>query len=456
MAQASGRPAGMQGFTVLWLGQFVSLLGTGMTRFALTLWAWELTGSATALALIAFFTIGPLILFSPIAGALVDRWNRKLVMVVSDLMAGVATIGLFALVLTGQLQLWHLYAASAFAATFEAFQFPAFSAAITQMVDKQHYARTSALMGLAQSASGILAPIFAAALYGLIDLEGILLLDMVTFSFAVVTLLFIVVPPVKHSADGVASRGNLWSESLYGFRYILARRSLFGVQMIFFFGNMLLASVIVLIAPMVLARTGNDEVLLATVTSALGLGGVIGGLIMSAWGGFQRKINGVLLGFVLAGVFGPLLLGIGQNVVVWAAAAFGFSFFGPIINASNQAIWQSKVAPDVQGKVFAARRIFAQVAGPVSILIAGPLADQVFEPAMQSGGAWSGVFGWLVGVGPGAGIALMFVIFGLLSSVVGLAGYALPFIYHVETLVPDFDDGESEDIESPAETLAPA
>ncbi len=154
----STRPSGMTGFTVVWVGQMISMLGTGMTRFALTIWAWQLTGSATALALVGFFSFGPIVLFSPIAGALVDRWNRKLVMMLSDLAAGMSTVAIFVLYATGHLEIWHLYVAGAFAGTFESFQWPAYSAAITTMVDKKHYARASGMLSLAESISGIAAP----------------------------------------------------------------------------------------------------------------------------------------------------------------------------------------------------------------------------------------------------------------------------------------------------------
>jgi MFS family permease len=191
MEEVGGRPSGMRAFYVIWFGQVVSLLGTGMTRFALTLWAWDLTGEATALALVALFSFAPGVILSPIAGALVDRWNRKLVMMLSDLAAGLATIFMFALSLNGSLEIWHVYVAAAFASAFESFQFPAYSSAITMMVDKTQYARTSAMLGLADAASGILAPIFGVALFTAIELKGVLLFDKISFTCALWTLLFV-------------------------------------------------------------------------------------------------------------------------------------------------------------------------------------------------------------------------------------------------------------------------
>jgi hypothetical protein len=180
-------------------------------------------------------------------------------------------------------------------------------------------------------------------------------------------------------------------------------------------------------------------VVLGSVLSTLGIGGVAGALLLSAWGGPRRRIHGVLLGMALGSLFGAGLLGLGRGLLLWSAGAFFDAFFVPFINGSNQAIWQSKVAPDVQGRVFAVRRLIAQITAPLAMLLAGPLADRVFEPAMQPGGALAGVFGWLVGNEPGSGMSLIMLITGLLGVGVGLAGYLIPKIRDVETLLPDHD-----------------
>jgi MFS family permease len=178
------------------------------------------------------------------------------------------------------------------------------------------------------------------------------------------------------------------------------------------------------------------------VQSAIGIGGLAGGTVLGIWGGPKRRIHGILLGLTLV-TLGMLLLGLGQTAVFWVPAAFFTVFFVPIINGSSQAIWQSKVAPDVQGRVFAARGMIAQVGAPVSMLLAGFLADQVFEPFMVPGGAGPSLFGWLVGSGPGAGMSLMFVIAGALGMLVGLGGYLFPAVRNVEDLLPDHA-GEAE------------
>ncbi len=439
-SQRKNQPAGMLAFTIIWIGQMVSMLGTGMTRFAITIWAWQVTGEATALALVGFFSFTPAVLLSPIAGALVDRWNRKLVMMISDLAAGLSTIVILLLFATDNLQLWHLYLAGAFAGAFEAFQFPAYSAAVTTMLPKNQYARANGMLGLAEPTSLIAAPLLAGFLLAVIGLNGILIIDIATFLLAIGTLLFIHIPQPATTEAGRRGRGSLWQESIYGFYYIFERPSLLGLQLLFLAGNLISAAGFVLFPAMILARTGNDEIILGGVQSALGIGGVVGGLALSILGGPKRRIHSLLISWALLGLPGQILMGLGQGFAVWSIGHFLIGFFVLFIDGSNQAIWQAKVDPDVQGRVFAARRLIAQIIFPVSMLLAGPLADYVFEPAMMPGGRLVAVFGDLVGTGPGAGMGLMFVISGLLIALIGLSGYAFPAIRNAEDILPDHDE----------------
>ncbi len=458
MSNAKPRSAGMGAFIFIWIGQAISMLGSGMTQFALTIWAYESTGSATALALVGFFSYAPTVIASPLAGALVDRWNRKLVMMLSDLAAGLATIVVLILYSTGRLEIWQLCVTGAFAGFFGAFQFPAFSAAMTLMVPKEQYTRANGLVALAESATTIVAPILAGLLLTLIGISGIMVIDIVTFVFAVAAVALVFIPQPAESEAGRAGRGSLWRESLYGFQYIWARKSLLGIQLTFTLSNFFFAIGMVLVAPMILARSGSNELALATVQSALGVGGVVGAVILSAWGGPRRRIHGVLGGFILSSILGQTMMGAGQSLPVWAFAAFCSMFFLPFINGSNQSIWQIKVAPDLQGRVFGTRRLIAQIAGPLGMLIAGPLADRIFEPAMSVGGAWSARFGWLVGVGPGAGMGLILVIVGLLGALAGVIGYAIATIRNIERIMPDYDAAPAAGGPEPAleQTSAPA
>jgi MFS family permease len=360
-------------------------------------------------------------------------------MILSDLAAGLATIVLLALYSTDRLEIWHLYALNAFAGAFGAFQFPAYSAAVTIMIPKAQYARANGMIGLAGSASGIFAPIAAGALIGFIGVGGIMLVDIVTFVVAIAMLLLVFIPAPEQSEEGRRAAGSLWSESMFGFGYIFRRPSLLGLQLVFFMLNLIATLGFTLTAAMILARTASDPRQLSYAQSIGALGGVAGGLLLSIWGGPKRRIHGVLGGMFLASILSSLPLGIGRSVLWWAVGGFMGGLIIPILNGSNQAIWQVKVPPDIQGRVFSVRRLIAQISAPVAMLAAGPLADKLFEPAMAEGGAWAGAFGWLVGTGPGAGMGLMFVFTGLLGAAVGLGGYLFPAVRNVEDIMPDHD-----------------
>lgn len=430
---------GMRSFSIIWFGQLVSMLGTGMTNFALSYWIYQETGEASALTWAIFAFIAPSIIFSPIAGALVDRYDRRLIMILSDLAAGLATIWILIFLLNGSLELWQIYTANVVAGIFNAFQFPAYSAAITLLLPKEQYARASGMISMADSGSQILAPVMAGALLAPVGLQGILVIDIVTFVFAISTLAVIHIPKPVVSEDGRSGDGSLWQESLFGFRYIWRRPSLLGLQSVFFCLNFMAMFGFALLVPLILERTDNSAAILATVQTVGAVGGLVGGLLLTVWGGPRKKVHGVLLGMVGASLFGETLMGIGQSLAVWLIASFCLQFFLPFINGSNQAIWQAKVAPDVQGRVFSVRRLIAQITAPLATAVAGPLADNFFTPAMSEGGALADTFGWLVGTGPGAGIALMFVISGLLGAAVALAAYAIPAIRDAEKILPDYD-----------------
>lgn len=438
--ETAGKPlTGMRAFTIVWVGQVVSLLGTAMSNFGLTLWAYEVTGRATPLAMIGFFFMTPMVVLGPFVGTLVDRGNRKLMMMLSDLAAALTTLIVLVLYASGQLQVWHLYITATITGTFQGFQWPAYSAAISLMLPKKHYARADAMLEMAGNASSVFAPLLAGALIRPISLSGLLIIDLVTAAVAVGTLLVVHIPQPKRSQAGREGEGNFWQEAAYGFRYIFSRPSLVGLQSIMLAGNFFNVLGFAVFAPMILARTGSNEIIFGSVQSAGAIGGVIGGLVMSAWGGFRRHVNGVLLGWFFVGLFGQMVAGLGRSLPVWAIGVFTVMFFAPIINASNQAIWQAKVAPDVQGRVFATRRLIAWLALPISQLIAGPLADHVLEPAMSQRSTLASLFSWLVGGGKGAGISLMLVFTGIMIAISGLAGYLFPVIREAEELLPDHE-----------------
>ena len=223
----------MSGFTIVWSGQIISVLASSMTNFALTIWAYQETGSAVALGVMQASFLVPFLLLTPLAGVWVDRYNRKLMMMVSDLTAVLATCGILALNLTGHLQIWHLYAASVLNGLGNTFQWPAYSSAISTMIPKEKYNRANGMMSLIDSGPGVLAPLLAGMLLPVIHLHGILFLDVATFLVAIITLLIVNIPQPPRTVEVQAGSGNLFKEATFGFKYIFNRKGLLGLLLFF-------------------------------------------------------------------------------------------------------------------------------------------------------------------------------------------------------------------------------
>lgn len=435
---------GFKGFSIVWFGQVISVIASSMTTFGMTLWMYKQTESATAMAVMQVAFITPFLLLSPIAGALVDRHSRKLMMMVSDLGAVVSTAAILVLYLMGRLEFWHLYIAAAINGIGNTFQKPAYTATISTMMPKEQYGRANGMMELLRSGPDVLAPAIAGGLlaitfHGLFDSFAlILLIDLLTFFLAIGTLLVVYIPQPPKTAQGHHAQGNLFKESIFGFKYIIERPSLFGIQLLYLVGNLFVVTGYFVYAPMILARTGQDSLIYGSVQTAGALGGLGGGLIMSAWGGFKRRIHGVLIGWMLFG-FSIMIFGLGTSTFMWIPAMVLFSLSVALVNTSGQSIWQTKVAPDLQGRVFASRTLISWFTRPIGPILGGALADYVMEPAMQSSTALARIFGPFFGTGPGSGMSLLifFTSFGVI--LVGLCGYCLPTIRSMEDILPDHD-----------------
>ncbi|HNQ93832.1 MAG TPA: MFS transporter [Anaerolineales bacterium] len=447
MEKTSNRPSGMFGFTIVWIGQIVSVLASSMSQFALTIFMFNETGSALAMGTMQVFFITPFLLISPLAGVWVDRYNRKLMMMVSDIGAGIATIIILVLQAMGILEYWHLYGASIIYGLGMAFQWPAYSAAISTMVSKEQLGRANGMMSLIEAGPQVIAPILTGALLPVIALTGILFLDVISFLFAISALLFVHIPQPVRSEEGMKSQaGGILSEAAYGFKYIFARPSLLGLQMVFFFGNLFAGIGFTVLAPMILTRSGGDSLVFGTVESAGAIAAVVGGVAMSAWGGFKRRVHGVLLGWMISGI-GMAIIGFTGGLPIWITGVAITAIASPLVNASNQAIWQSKVSSDLQGRVFSARRLIAWLTNPISPLIGGALADFVLEPAALAGTGLPSVLSNLVGVGAGAGMGTLILFCGLASALTGMAGYFSGSIRNAETILPDHNSLAPEELE---------
>jgi MFS family permease len=430
----------MKTFLIIWFGQFISQIGTALTRFALLIWVYQQNQRAMDVALLGFFTFLPALLVSPLAGVWVDRLDRRKVMLWADAGAGLMTALLLTLLFNDQLAVWHLYAAQLFAGIFECFQTPAYAAMTTVLVDKKEYARINGLRSFAQYGAQVIAPFVAGLLVVWLGLEGVLILDLATFGVAVVTLLSVSVPRpvIKTTVVGMS----LWQDLRAGLEYIRVRPGLVSLIILFMLINFIAALTYYATLPtLILARSGGDELALATVQAALGGAAVVGSLLVSLWGVPQRKIHGVLLGCATSFLWGDLFLGLGRTLPSWVIGVIGGAIVLPLMDSSSMAILQAKVAPAMQGRFFALFHTARQALIPVGYLLAGVMADQWLEPAMLPGGSLAPQLGWLVGTGPGTGIALLFVATAFLGSAVCLAGYLFPAVRNIED---DLDDHDAE------------
>jgi DHA3 family macrolide efflux protein-like MFS transporter len=433
MAAQPRERSGIRTFLVIWFGQLISLIGSGLTSFALGVYIYNRTGHATQLALSMVAASVPNLLLLPFAGALVDRWDRRRVLVLSDAGAALVTLTLWALLATGRLEVWQVYVGNAVSSALGAFQRPAYMAVPSLLVPKEQFGRVGGLMQLSEAASVVVAPLAAGFLIAAIRIEGVFLVDFVTFLFAVATLLAVRIPN-PDPQPGAADRSSLLREAASGWVYLRVRQGLLGMLTLFAIVNFALGFYSALFTPLVLSRFGAEA--LGSLLSVSGLAMLAGSVAMSAWGGSRRKIYAVLGAISLSGL-GMGVVGLRPNVLLMGAGNLFFFAMVPIANAASQAIWLAKVAPEVQGRVFAARMMIGSAITPLAYLAAGPLADRVAEPLMVEGGALAGTAGRILGVGSGRGIGLIIVLTGLVVALAPLLAALVRPIRRVELELPD-------------------
>ena len=425
-------------FSIIWIGQLVTKLGSAMTRFALIIWAYEQAGNATTLALMGFFSCISFVLVSPFSGVLVDRWDRRKVMMIADFGAGIMTIVMLIALSTHQLQIWHLYLAEVLSGFFEAFQSPAYDASISLLVPSSYLTRANGLNSLSNYASSALAPVLAGLLLNISGLKSILIIDTITMLVAVATLLMVHIPQPENTSTKHISLRQIVMESRFGLQYIFNRQGLAGIMTIFFFVNLFgTVSYFAVLNPMILAKTGGDTMALSTVQTAMGIAGIVGSFLVSIWGGSGKKVKTYLLFTVLSFSITDSMFALGQSVWVWVLAGIISTLTIPYITSPYYAIWQEKVPAGVQGKVFSVRNMFQRASQPIGYIMGGFLADQVFGPAMISGGSLAKYLGPFIGTGPGAGMAAIFVCTAVLGTLTGLAGFLIPAIRNVEKDLPN-------------------
>lgn len=430
---------GMSVFIVVWLGQLVSVLGSNLTNFALDVWVYQHSGSVTQLSFLFLFTTLPDVLISPFVGVLVDKWNRRLVMIFSDLGAALSTLVMVFLLFTGKIEVWHIYLANAVSSICNAFQAPAFTAATTLLVPKKHLARASGMNELSEALGELLSPVLAGVLLGIIHLSGIIALDLASFLFAVTTLLFVRFPnhKLRRGAEHKQEKDkiSLFKQVTFGFNYLRTRSGLVALLLFFTVNNFLTGILTILAYPLILSFASTAQ--LGLIMSIGGVGTLVGSLIIITWGGGRQNYINILFSFMFANGFAMMLAGFHPSVALLTLAAFLFFMGIPFVTSSAQVIFQKKVAPEVQGRVFSFNESISGASLPLAYLVAGPLADRIFEPLMTANGPLARSIGQIIGTGPGRGIGLMFIILGILTMLVTIIAYQYAPLRRVERELPD-------------------
>ncbi len=439
-------PQSMRNFVIIWIGQLISMLGSGLTSFSLGVWLYTETGQATPFALTVLFGSLPRIFLSPIAGSLADRWNRKLILIISDTGSALITLLVFFLLAGASLEVWMIYLVAALNSVLGAFQEPAYTASITMLVPKKDLARASGLSSMGQALEALLTPLLAGFLFVAIGLRGIIMIDFVTYFFAIAALLFIPIPQPELREDtqeqavneeaGKGSRFQFWRDAVFGWHYLRQRSGLFSLLWFYALVNFFLNFSMVLLGPMILAQHTAREFGLVQMT--IGAGTLVGSLILSAWGGPKNRKIPAVIGFIALSSVGLAVAGLSPLVVVTGIGMFIMLSSIPLASGTSQAVFQTKVAPQVQGRVFAIRNMISRSVMPLAFLLAGFIADFVLEPSMSVEGVLgSGFIGTLIGSGPGRGIGLGFVVSGLCLLAACAWAIANPRLRYLEEELPD-------------------
>ena len=368
----------LRNYLPMGIGQIVSLVGSALVQFALVWYVTKQTGSAAVLATATTAALLPNILLGPFVGALVDRWNRKLVMIIADLVVALATVVLAMLFATGAIQIWHIVAILLTRSAAGVFQGPARIAATTLMVPKEHLSR---LGGINQAVDGMItvfSPALGALLLELLPMQGVLAVDIITAAIAIALLIFFVrvpQPKNKPKADKVTPR-SLMADVREGIRYIVTWPGLFLMIVMASLLNMFLAPGANLLPLHVTTFFGKGAQELAWLQAAMGIGGIVGGLLLGIWGGFRRRVWTVLMGILGIGA-GMLIFGlIPANRYIISLIFMGMvGFMASISNGSFGPLLQTKVPPEVQGRVFMLLSSLTMAMMPIGLFLSAPIAD---------------------------------------------------------------------------------
>ncbi len=427
-------PRGVATFAALWFSQALSIFGSALVAFGLGVFTYQETGSVTKFAFVILFSVLPRVLLSPIAGSIADRRDRRWVLIGSDVVTALPLFFLLALLGAGRLEVWHIYVATAVSSAGGAFQWPALHAVTPLLVPKAHLARAAGLVQAVLALSQVLAPLAAGALLPRIELTGLIYIDLVSLVLAVVILLVIRIPRPPVSRAGAAAAGPPSKDFAFSWAYLRERPGLFGLLGLLAGVHLVFGGVQVLVTPLLLTYTSVP--MLGRLMAFAAVGSILGGVTLGIWGGPKRRVYGVVLFIALMAV-SLIVGGLRPNIFLIAAANAVMLFCLPIIGGCLGAIWQTKIPPDLLGRMFALRTVVTSVMLVIGQVVTGPLVERIFEPLLAEGGALAGSVGQLIGTGPGRGIGVMWIVMGSALLLLLAVGWSSRRLRDVEAEIPD-------------------
>ena len=407
-------------FLILWFSQTVSELGTAMTDYALVIWVYEQKGTASSVTLLTLCIFLPTIFFRFLAGTVADRSNKKRIMLISDLVAALGTLIIFGLYSVSSLAVWHLYIINTLMSLMNSFQVPASFVATSLLVPEKYYTKASGLQGLSSSVVSILAPALGSVLIAFGGMRTVLIIDLISFGFAFVVLMFFIkIPePVRAEEKSVP----FIRSCLDGIHFLKDHKALLHLTLfvaaINFFAKLGGDG---MMAPFVLGRTGNDQRILGIVQSSVSVGLLIGSIIATVMKPAKRKCRFVFITCAILFI-GNIINGLTTLPVIWCISNIGTYVIAVIMNVNLTTVMREKVPVELQGRVTSAQDTLKNCTIPLGLFLGGILADNAFEPFMKNENFLSGIFG----TGQGAGIALIFFISGLAGMIISLIRLTKP------------------------------
>lgn len=420
----------LKSFIVLWITQSFSALGSAMTNFALVIWLYQKSGSAFTTAMLAVCSYAPYVLMSIFAGAVSDKWNKKIIMLVCDSFAGICTVAVMVLLKTDCLEVWHLYLINALNSLMNAVQQPASDVALTLLVPEKYYQKTSGMRSFSGSLTTVLTPVFASGLMAFAGIEAVIVFDIATFVTAtMILMIFIEIPEITEKSGKTES---FMQSVKSGITYLRENKGI--LYLIFFLSAInLVSSVYDAVLPaMVLSKT--NETVLGIVNTCVGTASLLGSIIATFIPAPENRVKTICRCLFFSMSTENFMLAFGGSPVIWCIGALCGWICIPLMNANMDVVFRTHIPADIQGRVYSVRNTLQFFTIPLGYFTGGFLLDNVFEPFV-SGVSENSLTAMIFGTEKGDGAELLFFL-------AGIAGVAVCIVFsrnrHIRKL--DFQD----------------